>query len=397
MSMKKKDRLLYKLKKPQSETFLKRAIFFAAIVLVLFVTVSVLASSFFEKRFQSSSLKGTLHIFSTEQLVTFMGTVNPYFKQGLPNSYQPPSMQSLSFELATNIKPGDIRSLLGRELPGFAIFDTEIVVAGEGTDYTTLPIESAPPLDVLLKEREVAEENLKVEESEKDKPKPDMTTNGRKVVYVYQSHSYESFLPLLKGASAPDDANSSNPEANMIRVGGMLANELEQRGIGVQQDRTNIGEKLKERGWKHGNAYQLTREIVQTAVADNNDITFSFDLHRDSLRRDMTTATINGKSYAKLMFVIGRANPDFEKNLQLAEELHNLLKEKYPGLSRGVILKPKTEGNGVYNQDLSDRAALMEVGGVDNNLEEIQRSMDAFADVFAEFYWKDEKVNAGGQ
>ncbi|WP_408006219.1 stage II sporulation protein P [Pseudalkalibacillus sp. A8] len=396
MSMMKKDRLLYKLKKPQNETFLKRVFFFAVIVLVLFVTVSILASSFFEKRFQSSSLKGTLHIFSTEQLVAFMGTVNPYFQQGLPNSYKPPSIQSLSFELATNIKPGDIRSLLGRELPGFAIFDTEIVVAGEGTDYTTLPIESAPPLDVLLKEREVAEEKLKVEESE-ETPKPDMTTNGRKVVYLYQSHSYESFLPLLKGAEVSDDANSSNPEANMIRVGGMLANELEQRGIGVQQDRSNIGEKLKDRGWNHGNAYQLSREIVQTAVADNKDITFSFDLHRDSQRRDKTTVEINGKSYAKLMFVIGKANPDYEKNLQLAEELHHLLKEKYPGLSRGVILKSKTEGNGIYNQDLSDQAALLEVGGVDNNLEEIQRSTEAFAEVFAEYYWKDEKVNAGGQ
>ncbi|MCF6137325.1 stage II sporulation protein P [Pseudalkalibacillus berkeleyi] len=390
----KHNRLIYHLKKSKKETLFKRASIYASIVLILFVTVSILASSFFEKRFQSSSLKGTLNIFSTEQLVTFMGTVNPYFQQGLPSSYEPPSIQRLSFELATNIKPGDIRSLLGRELPGFAIFDTEILVAGEGTDYTTLPIESAPPLDVLLKEREVAEEKLKVVDS-KDKPKPNMTTNGRKVVYVYQSHSYESFIPLLKGAKVPNDANSSNPKANMIRVGEILANEFEQRGIGTLQDRTNTGEKLLSRGWQHGNAYQLSRETVKAAVSNNTDITFSFDLHRDSLRREKTTAKINGKSYAKLMFVIGEANPNFEKNAQLAEELHKLLNQKFPGLSRGVLLKSKSEGNGLYNQDLSDRAALMEVGGVDNNLEEIQRSMEAFAEVFAEYYWKDEKVNAG--
>ncbi|MGM7701387.1 stage II sporulation protein P [Pseudalkalibacillus sp. Hm43] len=392
----KHNRLIYNLKKSNNETFVKRAGIYAVIVLILFITVSILASSFFEKRFQSSSLKGTLNIFSTEQLVTFMGTVNPYFQQGLPNSYEPPSIQSLSFELATNIKPGDIRSLLGRELPGFAIFDTEILVAGEGTDYTTLPIESAPPLDVLLKEREVAEEKLNVEGS-KDTPEPNMTTGGRKVVYIYQSHSYESFLPLLKDAKVPNDANSSNPKANMVRVGEMLASELEKRGIGSQQDRTNTGEMLKSRGWEHGNAYQLSREIVKEAVSVNNNIDFSFDLHRDSLRRDKTTATINGKTYAKLMFVIGKANPDYEKNEQLASELHKLLEEKYPGLSRGILVKPKIAGNnGLYNQDLSDRAALMEVGGVDNNLEEIQRSMEAFAEVFAEYYWKDEKVNAGG-
>ncbi|MGP4079625.1 stage II sporulation protein P [Pseudalkalibacillus sp. R45] len=394
--MKKNNHFLNRWKKPKNETLLKRVVFFSAIVLILFMTVSVLASSFFEKRFQSSSLKGTLHIFSTEQLVTFMGTVNPYFEQGLPNSYQPPSIQSLSFELATNIKPGDIRSLLGRELPGFAIFDTEIIVAGEGTDYTTIPIESAPPLDVLLKEREVAEEKLKVEDSP-NTPEPDLTTNGRKVVYLYQSHSYESFLPLLKDAKVPNDAHTSNPEANMIRVGGMLAKELEQRGIGVQQDKTNIGQKLNDRGWNTNNAYKLSREIVETAVTGNQDITFSFDLHRDSLRKDKTTAKINGENYAKLMFVIGEANPNYERNEQLARELHDLLEDKYPGLSRGVFKKNKSQGNGVYNQDLSDRAALIEVGGVDNNLEEIQRSLSAFAEVFTEFYWKDEKVNAGGQ
>ncbi|WP_349407320.1 stage II sporulation protein P [Pseudalkalibacillus sp. SCS-8] len=392
----KHNRLLYNLKKSNKETFVKRAGMYTVIVLLLFITVSILASSFFEKRFQSSSMKGTLNIFSTEQLVTFMGTVNPYFQQGLPQSYVPPSIQSLSFELATNIKPGDIRSLLGRELPGFAIFDTEILVAGEGTDYTNLPIESAPPLDVLLKEREVAEEKLKVEDNN-DKPAPKMTTNGRKVVYVYQSHSYESFLPLLKGVKDPDDATSPNSKANMIRVGEILTNELEQKGIGTLQDRTNMGEKLINRGWEHAHAYQLSREMVTAAFAQNKDLTYLFDLHRDSLRKDKTTVEINGKPYAKLFFVIGKGNLEHEKNARLAEELHYSLNKKFPGLSRGVFLKPKSEGNGVYNQDLSNRAILLEVGGVDNNLEEIHRSLEAFADVFADYYWKAEKVNAGGQ
>ncbi|MDA6082953.1 stage II sporulation protein P, partial [Escherichia coli] len=53
-------------------------------------------------------------------------------------------------------QPKDIRTFLGRELPGFSIFDTGIAVAGEGTDFTNLPVESAPPLEVLLKEKELA-------------------------------------------------------------------------------------------------------------------------------------------------------------------------------------------------------------------------------------------------
>ena len=39
-------------------------------------------------------------------------------------------------------------------------------------------------------------------------------------------------------------------------------------------------------------------------------------------------------------------------------------------------------GNGVYNQDLSGQAILIEVGGVDNTEEELNRSIDALAKAF---------------
>ncbi|NAW45101.1 stage II sporulation protein P, partial [Salmonella sp. gx-f4] len=65
----------------------------------------------------------------------------------------------------------------------------------------------------------------------------------------------------------------------------------------------------------------------------------------------------------------------------------------YPGLSRGVFIKSKSEGNGIYNQDLSNRSILLEFGGVDNNLEELYNAVDAFAKVFSDYYWKAEEVN----
>lgn len=53
----------------------------------------------------------------------------------------------------------------------------------------------------------------------------------------------------------------------------------------------------------------------------------------------------------------------------------------------------KHEGNGVYNQNLSGKSILIEFGGVDNTFEELNRSADALADVFSDFYWQAEKVN----
>ncbi|GAA3327173.1 hypothetical protein GCM10020331_066070 [Ectobacillus funiculus] len=63
------------------------------------------------------------------------------------------SISSLLLSTATNIRFNDVRSLLGTELPGLAKYDMEIIIAGEGTNYSNLPIESNIPLEELLQER----------------------------------------------------------------------------------------------------------------------------------------------------------------------------------------------------------------------------------------------------
>ncbi|TKI74280.1 stage II sporulation protein P, partial [Bacillus wiedmannii] len=49
--------------------------------------------------------------------------------------------------LSTNINVNDLRSLLTRELPNMNQFYSEILIAGEGTDYTNIPEESSIPLE----------------------------------------------------------------------------------------------------------------------------------------------------------------------------------------------------------------------------------------------------------
>lgn len=103
---------------------------------------------------------------------------------------------------------------------------------------------------------------------------------------------------------------------------------------------------------------------------------------------------MNGKSYAKLVFVVGAEHANYEKNVKLATEWHNLLEKKYKGLSRGVILKQGKNTNGKFNQDLSEKAMLIEFGGVDNTFEELNRTAEAFADIFADYYWQAEAVQS---
>lgn len=346
------------------------------------------AVTLYPAAFSSSHMNVLLKDIKADQLfIHFLKAENHYFYKEAPaESY---SLSGTLFKLATNTQPQDIRTFLGRELPGFSIFDTGIAVAGEGTDFTNLPVESAPPLEVLLKEKELAMNNGQSEENAAPPVIPD-----KKGVFIYHSHSWESFAPLLKDVKNTDEAVSPNEQVNVIAVGKKLSEELARKGIGAEHDKTNIAAELKKKGWNWENSYAMSRETVQTAMTENKDVKFLIDIHRDSLPRGKTTALIGQESYARLFFVVGKEHKNYEQNLQVATELHQALEAKYKGISRGVIVKGKSEGNGIYNQDLSERALLLEFGGVENNLDELNNSINAFADVFSDYYWKAEPVNA---
>jgi stage II sporulation protein P len=353
-------------------------------VILLFLLIAGM-TTLLSVKMASASIGQVLETSDLNKLfLYFFGSENKYFIQDHKEINEIP-ITKIGFQIATNIKINDIKSLFERELPGFLEFNTKIQVAGQGTNITTLPIESSPPIEVLLKERKVAQDAL-TDNGSKDKNAT--STPGKKVVYIYHTHSWEAYLPLLKQVTSPDESVSSNNSVNVVSVGEMLAKDLQAKGVGVEHNTANMAVGLHEKGWDTNHAYQYSRGLVQEAMATNHDLKFNIDIHRDSLRKENTTTKINNKSYARLDFIVGEENPNFQQNLTLAKQLHAAVEKKYPGLSRGVLSKSKSSGNGVYNQDLSPRAILVEVGGVDNNLEELQNAMDAFADVFSEYYWK---------
>ncbi|UKJ83969.1 stage II sporulation protein P (plasmid) [Priestia megaterium] len=336
-----------------------------------------------------------LRNYPAESMMYIMGIENKHFRHVLPNGFEPPNVLSVTVETFTDIQSQRIATLLLDEVPGFKTFDTKIIVAGEGTNYSNLPVESSPPMDVLLKERELSKENLReIEKTDKSTDhkhkEPLKTTEGKKVAFIYHTHSRESFLPYLKGEDNPDNAHDS--KVNIMLVGKKLGEKLEQKGIGTEVNTTDVVKELESKGLDYRSSYKMTREILQTSTNQNRNLTFFFDLHRDSQRRSITTKEINGKNYARLFFIIGTEYKNYEKNLQFAKGLNTLLEKNYPGISRGIFEKNKTQGNGVYNQDLSTHSIIIEVGGVDNTMEEMYRTTDALAEVIADYYWQAEAV-----
>ncbi|MCC3356052.1 stage II sporulation protein P [Bacillus sp. REN16] len=326
-----------------------------------------------------------------EVFVQLLEFENGYFGQSLNGELE--SFTKMVVESTLQFNYGDLRSFFGNELPGLSMYHTEILIPGEGTDFTNLPYESAPPLDVLLQEREMAQQEL--EELNKDDSKtPPVNLVTDKKVLIYHTHSYESYLPLLGLTGDPDMDKSADSKTNITLVGELLGSELKKHGVGAVVDTTNIGQELKKKGWGTPKAYAVSRGIVQSAMASDSEIDFLIDIHRDGVRKDLTTVSINNKPYARVFFVVGKASRNFEKSYALAESLDTAIKSQFPGISRGVIAKGLDQGNGVYNQDLAENSILIEVGGVDNDMKELKNTVEALAKVISEHIIDAEKVNS---
>ena len=367
--------------------FYKKFFIFLSSLLTMFILIGLMTTIQPAYRFSSNAITNWTSDIDNSIFLNLLGMENRALMDFHAEENTLDSLSKTMFHLVTSIKPNDVRSLLGNELPGFSIYNTEILIAGEGTDYTNLPVESSFPLEDVLKEREAVYEE--VEEEKSDSPEQD--TIQENVVFIYNTHNRESFLPHLPEETIPDNAH--HEEVNITLVSKRLQKELESKGIGAIVDETDIiGEVLVENDWEYWQSYQASRGVVSEAFAQNDNLKFAFDLHRDAISRELTTKEINGENFARVMFVIGQDNPSFEKNFQLAEQLHEGLQAKYPGLSRGVIPQGGSGNNGIYNQDLSENALLVEVGGIGNTLEETYRTAEAIADVFSDYYWDAEAV-----
>lgn len=208
--------------------------------------------------------------------------------------------------------------------------------------------------------------------------------------FIYHSHNRESWLPELEGITRPNEAFDQH--INVTLLGDRLAERLEEHGIGAVSSNTDYASTVEEYNWNFSYAYSL--DTVQEAFAEHPELEYFLDLHRDSQPSDITTVTIDGLSYAKVYFVIGRKNPDWEKNEALAAKIHEKMEASYPGISRGILGKTSNSGHAEYNQSFSANSILIEIGGVENTLEQSYRTIDVLGDVIAEIFWEAEQVDS---
>jgi len=212
-------------------------------------------------------------------------------------------------------------------------------------------------------------------------PAADGGTGGAKRVLIYHSHNRESWLPELKGKGKTKPNEAFDEEINVTLLGARLAQKLEEAGVGALHSEKDYPTAVKNFNYNY--SYSYSKTTVKEALAVHRELAILLDIHRDSSRGGNTTLEADGKSYAKVYFIVGKGHPHWEENEAFAERIHDELEKKMPGLSRGILTKGAKHGHGEYNQSLSPGSVLIEVGGVDNTLEESYRTIDLLASVIA--------------
>ena len=200
--------------------------------------------------------------------------------------------------------------------------------------------------------------------------------NQDPLIYIYNTHQTEEYTP------STFVEYSVMPTVQMNNY--ILEEKLEQNGYSTIVEEQNIKTVLNEHKWNYAGSYNASRIFLEQAKKNYPTLKYFIDVHRDSLKKEATTIELNNKSYAKILFIVGLENPNYEQNLSFTEKINNQLNEKYPGLSKGIYKKEGTGVNGVYNQDFSPYTILVEMGGPENTVDEVLNTSLAFSDCFLE-------------
>ena len=197
------------------------------------------------------------------------------------------------------------------------------------------------------------------------------------IVYIYNTHTNEEY--------SYQKNNLYNITPTVVTASYILQSELRKLGIeSIVEDR-NVTDTINERNMSYSSSYKVSREFLEDIKLNNPSLIYFIDLHRDSVARSITTEKINDVSYAKLMFLLGLENESYIKNQEVISTLNNYLETNYKGISRGIYKKAGAGVNGVYNQDFDSNVMLIEVGGVDNTIDEVSNSIKLIANMLYDY------------
>lgn len=190
----------------------------------------------------------------------------------------------------------------------------------------------------FLKDEKLPEIKLKVEKKNSEQT---ASAKSSKKVGVYHTHNDECYY-------TPDGVDSVYGKGGIHDVGKSFVSSLEKLGISA-----NYNEDLH---LPH-NSGAYTRSQVTASELLDSGVQAIFDLHRDSTKRSEYLTKVDGKQMSSVRMVVGKSSANYEENKKFAYMIKSYADEVYPGLIKDIYF-----GKGNYNQQLTTRAMLFEMG-----------------------------------
>ena len=217
-------------------------------------------------------------------------------------------------------------------------------------------------LEMTLKNK--LNDNKNVSEEDDDEDNTDNTDNDP-IIYFYNTHQTEGYKETNYGITP-----------SVVTVSQMLRDNLKDKGKSSFVETLSIKKGLDKNNYGYEMSYEISLGYLKRRLRENKSLKYFFDIHRDSVRGDLSRCVIDGKKYAKVMFLIGESHNNYKANLRNAKKMESFLNKNYSGILRDTYHQPRW----AYNQEFSEEMFLIEVGGPDNTLEEIYNTSVALSE-----------------
>lgn len=180
-------------------------------------------------------------------------------------------------------------------------------------------------------------------------PRPKITKKGNatpisakpKKIALYMTHNDESYI-IGDGTESVYGAGGIHDIAKTIKK------TLNSYGIDVTLDETlHIPH--------NSSAYSRSGVTAKKLLENKPDAIF--DIHRDGASRQYYVTNVDGKERSKIRIVLGQSNPNSSTNLEFALYLLSVAETECPWLFHDIYW-----GKGHYNQALSNKSLLFEMG-----------------------------------
>lgn len=197
------------------------------------------------------------------------------------------------------------------------------------------------------------------------------------IIYLYNTFQTDKYVnPYYSSYSI----NPVVSQANMI-----LQEYLKDLNISSIVEKESVAKTLKENNIEYTLSYKGSRILMEKAKNNNQSLEYFFDIGLSEDKREVTTYESDKGSFAKILFIVGTDYESFEDNKRLASILNEKLVSINKNITRGISMRGGTGYHGVYNQDFSPNTLRIFIGGKENTIDEVNRTLKIFANIFADY------------